>query len=100
MTNEAPASICPRCGIRHLDADFRGQVCGWCADDLDGLILRRRTPRDLGCDGCALDGRTCPGIEWHCQHGEHCTSTDAACAAEHGGNVHPPTCCTCKAVIA
>jgi hypothetical protein len=30
-----PTAVCPRCRTEHLMGDFRGEVCGWCADDLE-----------------------------------------------------------------
>lgn len=29
---------CPRCWVRHNRRDFRGDVCGWCADDMEYLL--------------------------------------------------------------
>lgn len=33
---------CPRCDTEHWEKDFRGRVCGWCADDLEGEDRERR----------------------------------------------------------
>lgn len=28
---------CPRCSVYHAVGDFRGGVCGWCAEDLEKI---------------------------------------------------------------
>lgn len=37
--------VCERCSVLHFVTDFRGGVCGWCADDLDAQE-RRYHPQD------------------------------------------------------
>lgn len=32
---ENDTRVCPRCTVKHYARDFRGDVCGWCADDLE-----------------------------------------------------------------
>lgn len=34
--------VCPRCQEAHRAEDFRGSLCGWCADDLE----RQQNPKE------------------------------------------------------
>lgn len=38
MSNPETSRVCPRCEERHGVDDFRGSVCGWCADDLQDAV--------------------------------------------------------------
>lgn len=51
---------------------------------------------DGACDLCTVIHQTtdCPGVLAHCRAGDHCTSTDAACAAATSYD-HPSACEVC-----
>lgn len=40
---EEETRVCERCSVEHLEKDFRGSICGWCADDLEDLEKARQS---------------------------------------------------------
>jgi hypothetical protein len=50
----------------------------------------------IACDMCESYGLTCPGLDAHCDSGEHCTTVEEVCMTDAGRNDHGWRCCHCK----
>jgi hypothetical protein len=50
----------------------------------------------IACDHCVYWGLTCPGLDAHCDSGEHCITVEAVCALDVERDDHGWRCCHCE----